>query len=491
MIKERPGWQRLVVMLLCLVFVCAFYGSLTVQAVFGVDDIVIGGALVASAAVLTYITVVGLSGSDLAQPLYDAANRANTHINDFLEPKVTAFLQATDGTTLLDTQIKSLVGGLSYAKNGMLYFSDALGNFIHDFGQWLIDNGDITIAGSGDLSFPTLDGNVQIVSLVDPSDMLDYLLSVHPRGFVISSSVISQISSFFATYSGCAYVFKCTSSTGNYSGTSPLTIYAFPNYIVGSTVSIGSEIATRAWLTTRGSGSAGQAINITSVTVNNTNGGSRFLTNGTKAGEFYYYNNLNASSTGATNGLDVWNQDTTDGFAVDPSSVIGGSIGAADVPAGSIAGIGDYVQAIADAIAGIADVTLPVAGVGDIAIDPAIPADIAIPVTPAIPADRADAVPATGEATPAYPATGDYTLPLADFFPFCIPFDLYKMLSLLSASPEAPAFTWQFYAPGGETIPIEVDLSQFNTVASVLRAVETLAFCVGLGFVTKKLLFGS
>lgn len=198
-----------------------------------------------------------------------------------------------------------------------------------------------------------------------------------------------------------------------------------------------------------------------------------------------------ASSTGASNGLDVWNQDTPAGFAVDPTDVIGGSIGAADIPAGAIAGIGDYLQAIADAIAGIADISLPVAGVGDIAIDPAIPADVAIPVTPAIPADIADAVPATGEATPAYPATGDYTLPLADFFPFCIPFDLYKMLSLLSASPQAPAFTWQFYTPGGGSIPIEVDLSAFDSVAAVLRAVETLAFCVGLGFVTKKLLFGS
>lgn len=145
---SRPAWQRVGAMLLCLVFVCAFYGSLTVQAVFGVDDIVIGGALVASAAVLTYITVVGLSGSDLAQPLYDAANRANTDINDWLEPKVTAFLEATDGTTLLETQIKSLVGGLSYAKDGVLYFSDKLAAFIHDFGEWLINNGDIEVTSS-------------------------------------------------------------------------------------------------------------------------------------------------------------------------------------------------------------------------------------------------------------------------------------------------------------------------------------------------------
>lgn len=483
---SRPAWQRVGAMLLCLVFVCAFYGSLTVQAVFGVDDIVIGGALVASAAVLTYITVVGLSGSDLAQPLYDAANRANTDINDWLEPKVTAFLEATDGTTLLETQIKSLVGGLSYAKDGVLYFSDKLAAFIHDFGEWLINNGDIEVTSSE--AAYTSDGGA-FSSRLSPFMTLPFGFD---RSSEISYTSLNGNQYFSATASEPVFcAFFCDSQ--QYVGR---VVFALDHYFS---------------VTVRNTFSGGGSNQVNSYTYDDKT--VYYFTFYTSSTRFSYDGSFNlsdaanssvfpsdivswcmvnaASSTGASNGLDVWNQDTPAGFAVDPTDVIGGSIGAADIPAGAIAGIGDYLQAIADAIAGIADISLPVAGVGDIAIDPAIPADVAIPVTPAIPADIADAVPATGEATPAYPATGDYTLPLADFFPFCIPFDLYKMLSLLSASPQAPAFTWQFYTPGGGSIPIEVDLSAFDSVAAVLRAVETLAFCVGLGFVTKKLLFGS
>lgn len=86
---------------------------------------------------------------------------------------------------------------------------------------------------------------------------------------------------------------------------------------------------------------------------------------------------------------------------------------------------------------------------------------------------------------------GEYSLDLRDYFPFCIPFDIYKMLSLLSASPVAPSFDYRFYVPGIVDQTIEIDLSPFDTVATVLRTMELIAFAVALAAGSKKLLFGS
>lgn len=83
----------------------------------------------------------------------------------------------------------------------------------------------------------------------------------------------------------------------------------------------------------------------------------------------------------------------------------------------------------------------------------------------------------------------DYTMQLKDFFPFCIPFDIYDMLNCLAAEPEAPSFDWKIPVLGQDNI-VHVDLVQFNTVASILRTMELLAFCVGLAFVTKHLIQG-
>lgn len=85
---------------------------------------------------------------------------------------------------------------------------------------------------------------------------------------------------------------------------------------------------------------------------------------------------------------------------------------------------------------------------------------------------------------------GDYTLDLRDFFPFCIPFDIYRMLSLFAESREAPSAEWRFYVPGIVDETIEIDLSVFDSVAAMLRSVELIAAAIGLALMTKKLIQG-
>lgn len=90
------------------------------------------------------------------------------------------------------------------------------------------------------------------------------------------------------------------------------------------------------------------------------------------------------------------------------------------------------------------------------------------------------------------PLAGDYAVPgLETIFPFCIPFDIYAFCSALNAEPVAPCFEWQMqYAPLGLDYTFEIDLSDFDDVARILRTMELLAFCVGLAFWTRHLIRG-
>lgn len=79
---------------------------------------------------------------------------------------------------------------------------------------------------------------------------------------------------------------------------------------------------------------------------------------------------------------------------------------------------------------------------------------------------------------------------LSSVFPFCIPFDMYNFVSCLAAEPVAPSFIWRFYVPGICDETIVIDLSDFDQAAQILRTMELLLFCVGLAFVTRKMIRG-
>lgn len=104
-------------------------------------------------------------------------------------------------------------------------------------------------------------------------------------------------------------------------------------------------------------------------------------------------------------------------------------------------------------------------------------------------ADTLDVSGTVAEEEPEYVITGPVSVSgLDDIFPFCIPFDLYHMCEALAADPVAPHFEWRFYVPRIVDYTIVIDLSGFNTVAQILRVMETLLFCVGLAFETRKLI---
>lgn len=75
-------------------------------------------------------------------------------------------------------------------------------------------------------------------------------------------------------------------------------------------------------------------------------------------------------------------------------------------------------------------------------------------------------------------------------FPFCIPADLHKAMIAMSAPPQAPAFDWVFhFSPLGiDDVTIHIDLSDFDSVALVLRVCLSVSMSIGLIFLSIRLL---
>lgn len=83
-----------------------------------------------------------------------------------------------------------------------------------------------------------------------------------------------------------------------------------------------------------------------------------------------------------------------------------------------------------------------------------------------------------------------YTVKIGEVFPFCIPFDVYHMVTMFDAEPEAPHAKWEFSLPWSpqEQYKVEWDLKEFDTLAELCRKLELVLFCVGLAVVTSKLI---
>lgn len=85
------------------------------------------------------------------------------------------------------------------------------------------------------------------------------------------------------------------------------------------------------------------------------------------------------------------------------------------------------------------------------------------------------------------PDVSDYTLDFRKLFPFCIPFDIYKAVKLLDASPTAPVVHYKFYFSKSKTYAIDLNLNKFNSVAAILRRMECLLFIIGLATATRRI----
>lgn len=191
----------------------------------------------------------------------------------------------------------------------------------------------------------------------------------------------------------------------------------------------------------------------------------------------------------------------TDRFVVGIGETVKEDTDDPDFPPDVIVGkipVGDYIEQVAGIYSGT-DTSLKVEtdeGIVDVPVEltdagTGVIADAG--TIPVVIADEQDVVVADSEQVAE--ATEDmeldeYTMDLTDFFPFCVPFDIYNMLQLFSDTAEAPNFDWRFYVPGVLDYTLEVDLSDFDPLAEVLRRLELIAFAVALAFATKNIIQG-
>lgn len=105
---------------------------------------------------------------------------------------------------------------------------------------------------------------------------------------------------------------------------------------------------------------------------------------------------------------------------------------------------------------------------------------------PAVPADPQDPWGGSGDIKINDDAK-DYTLDFRKLFPFCIPFDIYKAVKLLDATPTAPVVHYKFYYTKSKSYTIDINLNKFNSVAAILRRMECLLFIIGLATATRRI----
>ena len=154
--------------------------------------------------------------------------------------------------------------------------------------------------------------------------------------------------------------------------------------------------------------------------------------------------------------------------------------------------IPDYLDAIGSILDGTRNPAIP--GIDDSTDMPVdVPYDDTVDPDPAIEDPEVDPGPTDPVINPDEPATGDlavepFKLDIKSLFPFCIPFDVVDMLKMLKTDPVAPSYNVNWNIPIiNQTLSFTVDLSPFNQVASILRTMEIIAFCIGLAFVTRSM----
>lgn len=178
---------------------------------------------------------------------------------------------------------------------------------------------------------------------------------------------------------------------------------------------------------------------------------------------------FDVSSIDETLALDVADTLTIPGELTDGQSL------ALDVGAADSMTIQEILQGILDAILA-----------GDFAASAEIVDEAVEPVDP--PAGELPDVDGLG-----LPALG---AALTSRFPFSIPWDVYKGVTLLAAPPKAPYFEVDFLAPiahrvGGwqGSTKIVLDFSEYEIIGQVCRWTSTIGFCLMLATGTKRLIW--
>lgn len=225
-------------------------------------------------------------------------------------------------------------------------------------------------------------------------------------------------------------------------------------------------------------------------------------------GPFYTYSAAQDlyKSTGTAAGirLDVQTQDgvpdlqaALDGAGVDTVDDLVAGVAAGTVPMTKVlsdAKVTPYV--VADTTAGtvVTDLGVSATATGVKAVgltqDLAVPKDLTNAATYVIKGKTWD------------PEMSKYNLPLFQYFPFCLPWDIYQVLSAFSADPVAPSMeipigsffagrkTFDGSVAAGVTATVDLGDDKYSKWFSMLRTLESAGIVIGLVLISVKLIHG-
>lgn len=183
------------------------------------------------------------------------------------------------------------------------------------------------------------------------------------------------------------------------------------------------------------------------------------------------------------------------------------------------------VDSVDDLVSGVAAGTIPMSQVyEDMRVVPYVLTDVETgqvvsdlnvsatdAKTKAVALDKDLSIPKDISAVDAYQVTGKtwdpemskYKLPLFQFFPFCLPWDIYEVLTLFDAEPVAPKFTipvGQFFTRFSGSVDtskaadqkavVDLGADSWQSTFKVIRALECAAIIIGLCLTAVLLIHG-
>ena len=384
----RSIWLRILCFILCIMIVAIYPLN-----AYAVSPLQFGG-FISNAYNLYYdLMMIGINASSGEDAIRTSFGHQSVYptMKEWITALGQNFVEDAYSSLTWDSFVNSLAGGVSYDSSGVLHVNENTSGQIHSFMEWLNDNGYIDVVDESTSN----NGTVTNAGGISGLSGISYPYTVHKiTSYRNTSNKVEDFNYLvYEEYTYTSSVYYVTVGLGaakwRYGfavAENPFTCNVKKQYrddVSTSTKSVSSTSYN------------GKTFYYTFLAIGNdytnnvdNNGigyvdGSSYL--GRLAYNMIYGSTFESINNGA--GYDVWNQeDDEDGYVIDPGAVIGGF--GTDVQ-GGIANIGDYLDSIADVIAGADSVALPVAGIGDVAITPAV--DAVIPVDVAIP----DSIPVT------------------------------------------------------------------------------------------------
>lgn len=91
--------------------------------------------------------------------------------------------------------------------------------------------------------------------------------------------------------------------------------------------------------------------------------------------------------------------------------------------------------------------------------------------------------------TPTTEELPDFKFDLRELFPFCIPFDIYRLLSSFDAEPQAPHVQIPVVIESiGFSYNLDLDFSAWDPVAQAMRTAELIVYAIALAWATGKVI---